>query len=106
MPHHGGLGVFDGSDDTIGHGLFIFLKAAMDRNDDIIEEIKRRVDIVAIVSRYVTLTRAGRRMRSRCPFHEETQPSARRSPIINLRVSHTIDHAAFASESGFQLTKK
>ncbi len=47
----------------------------MDRNDDIIEEIKRRVDIVAVVSRYVTLTRAGRRMRSRCPFHEETDPS-------------------------------
>ena len=47
----------------------------MDRNDGTIEEIKRRVDIVAIVSRYVTLTRAGRRMRSRCPFHEETEPS-------------------------------
>jgi len=44
-------------------------------NDDIKDEIKRRVDIVSLVSRYVTLQRAGRRMRARCPFHEETQPS-------------------------------
>ncbi len=44
-------------------------------NDDIKDEIKRRVDIVSLVSRYVTLQRAGRRMRARCPFHEETQAS-------------------------------
>ncbi len=43
--------------------------------DDIKEEIKRRVDMVGLVSRYVTLQRSGRRMRARCPFHEETEPS-------------------------------
>lgn len=43
--------------------------------DDIRDEIKRRADIVALVSRYVTLQRAGNRLRARCPFHEETQPS-------------------------------
>lgn len=43
--------------------------------DSIRDEIKRRADIVALVSRYVTLQRAGHRMRARCPFHEESQPS-------------------------------
>lgn len=43
--------------------------------DNIRDEIKRRADIVALVSRYVTLQRAGHRMRARCPFHEESQPS-------------------------------
>jgi DNA primase len=43
--------------------------------EDIKDEIKRRTDIVALVSRYVTLQRAGNRLRGRCPFHEESQPS-------------------------------
>jgi DNA primase len=60
---------------VVSHRASPGLELVMDRNDDIIEEIKRRVDIVALVSRYVTLERAGRRMRSRCPFHEETQAS-------------------------------
>lgn len=46
----------------------------MDR-DDVKEEIKRRVDIVELISQYVPLQRAGRRFKARCPFHPEKTPS-------------------------------
>lgn len=39
------------------------------------EEIKRRIDVVAYISRYVALQRSGRRWRGRCPFHQERHPS-------------------------------
>ncbi len=42
---------------------------------DIKEEIKRRIDIVELISQYVPLTKAGRRFKARCPFHEEKTPS-------------------------------
>lgn len=44
-------------------------------NEDIKEEIKRRADLVAIVTQYVPLQRAGRRFKARCPFHQEKTPS-------------------------------
>ncbi len=43
--------------------------------DDIKEEIRRRVDIAELVGHYVTLQRAGSRLRARCPFHQERTPS-------------------------------
>ncbi len=46
----------------------------MDR-DDVKDEIKRRVDIVEVISQYVPLQRAGRRYKARCPFHQEKTPS-------------------------------
>ncbi len=40
-----------------------------------LDEIKQRIDIVDLVSQYVTLKRAGRSYLALCPFHTERTPS-------------------------------
>lgn len=40
-----------------------------------IEEIRNRVDLAEVVSEYVRLKRAGRRLKGLCPFHTEKTPS-------------------------------
>jgi len=42
---------------------------------DKIEEVKRRADIVDLVSEYVTLKKGGRNFLGLCPFHKEKTPS-------------------------------
>ncbi len=41
----------------------------------VIDEVKQRTDIVAVIGQYATLTKAGRTLRALCPFHTEKTPS-------------------------------
>jgi len=45
------------------------------RKQSLSEEVRSRLDIVHIVSRYVSLRRAGRNYKALCPFHSERNPS-------------------------------
>ena len=41
----------------------------------VVDEVKSRLDIVEIISSYVTLARSGQRYKAPCPFHQEKTPS-------------------------------
>ncbi len=41
----------------------------------VIDEVKQKTDIVEVVSRYVSLKKAGRNLSGLCPFHSEKHPS-------------------------------
>src|SRR5687768_1121032 len=48
--------------------------------EDVIDEIRRRVDIVAVIGQHVQLRRAGRNHKGLCPFHGERTPSFNVNP--------------------------
>jgi DNA primase len=43
--------------------------------DELIQQIRDRVDLVDLVGRFVTLKKSGRNHKGLCPFHEEKTPS-------------------------------
>ncbi|MFH0942665.1 MAG: DNA primase [Candidatus Beckwithbacteria bacterium] len=47
---------------------------------DQIDEVRRKTDIVELISQYVSLKKAGRNYKGLCPFHEEKTPSFMISP--------------------------
>lgn len=60
----------------------LFLPAAF--REDLIEEIKTRVDIIDLISEYVPLKRRGQNYVGLCPFHAEKTPSFTVSPSKQL----------------------
>jgi DNA primase len=53
-------------------------------NNNQIEEVKNKVDIVSLISEYIELKKAGRNYKANCPFHGEKTPSFMVSPELQI----------------------
>src|SRR6478672_8781018 len=62
--------------------------------DQIISEIRERVDMIALVSEYVPLVKRGSNHVGLCPFHAEKTPS------FNVSAAHKYYHCFGCKESG------
>ncbi|MEK7168766.1 MAG: DNA primase [Patescibacteria group bacterium] len=49
-----------------------------------IEEVKNKTDIVALISEYIEVKKAGRNYKANCPFHGEKTPSFMISPELQM----------------------
>ncbi|MEP6936197.1 MAG: DNA primase, partial [Nitrospirota bacterium] len=49
-------------------------------SEDVINQIRDRIDIAEVVGNHVSLTRAGQNLKGLCPFHQEKSPSFTISP--------------------------
>jgi len=53
-------------------------------NDDILDEIRERIEIVRVINEYVPLKRAGHSYKGCCPFHKEKTPSFFVNPQLRI----------------------
>lgn len=67
-------------------------------NEDLIEEIKGKADIVDTISDYITLNRAGANLVGLCPFHNEKTPS------FTVSSAKQFFHCFGCGESGDSIT--
>ncbi len=51
---------------------------------EVIDQIRERIDITEVVSGYLTLTKAGQNLKGLCPFHAEKTPSFTVSPVRQI----------------------
>jgi DNA primase len=49
-------------------------------SEEIINQIRDRVDIIDIIAQHVSMTKAGQNFKGRCPFHQDKTPSFTASP--------------------------
>ena len=62
-------------------------------NQNIINEIRSKIDIVDLISEYVPLSQKGKNYFGVCPFHNDTNPSmsvSREKQIFSLALFHHI----------------
>ena len=44
-------------------------------NQDLVNEIRQKIDIVDLISEYIPLVKKGKNYFGVCPFHNDTNPS-------------------------------